>query len=258
MAVGISRAAGDILDAAMPWVRRYGRALTKSQIIGDGMAARALQTARRDITVMSVKSIRIALFRALHEVWTQPASNQMGLTAAQARVSRITPGALETLLLRAIEELPFEEIAEILHVPETLGPVLFETALQELPIHTARRVLIAESDTLIAMDMAECVSDMGCRVTGVARTVVQALKLVSEDPPNLIISTLDLADNSQGSALFEQMKQDGSGIDVVITSARPERLLTGVANEPLYVINRPALSMQARGALRQALILTSA
>lgn len=258
MAVGMSRAAGDILDAAMPWVRRYGRALTKSQIIGDGMAARALQTARRDITVMSVKSIRIALFRALHEVWTRPSPNQMGLTAARERISRLTPGALETLLLRAIEELPFEEIAEILHVPEAYGPVLFETALQELPIQTARRVLIAESDTLIAMDMAECVSDMGCSVTGVARTVVQALKLASEDPPNLIISALDLADNSHGSALFEQMKRNGSGIDVVITCTRPESLLSGVVNEPLYVINQPALSMQVRSALGQALILTSA
>lgn len=257
MAVGMSRAARDILDAAMPWVRRYGRALTKSQIIGDGLAVRALQTTRRDISVMSVKSIRISLFRALHEIWCRPSPNQMGLTAAKARVSTITPGALETLLLRAIEELPFEEIAEILRVPEGHGPVLFETALREQPIHPARRVLIAESDTLIAMDMADCMSDMGCDVTGVARTVMQALKLASEDPPNLIISALDLADHSHGPTLFEQMKQTGSSVDVVITSPRPESLLTGTVTEPLYVIKRPALSLQVRSALGQALILTS-
>ena len=256
MADGIGRAAGDILDAAMPWVRRYGRALTKSQIIGDGLAARARLTARRDISNVSVKAIRIALFRALHEVWTHPPKGQLSLTAARARVSQFTPGAVETLLLRAVEQLSFEEIAEVLHVPEAFGLSLFEAALEELPFRTSQKVLIVENDPLTAMNMADCVSDMGCVVTGVARTVTQALELVETNPPDLILSAAHLADKSHGETLFHHIKEYAQTIGVVIITPEPEALLTGQPDEPLFVLRQPFLPDEVHDAVKQAFILT--
>ncbi len=174
MADGASRAAGDILDAVMPFLRRYGRALSGCRATGDALAARAKKSVRPHISEVSVRAIRIALFQGLNRTWETPRNGSLSQVAALNKLNRMTPHTRETLLLRTIEEFSFADIAEILETPPEAVPDLFETALNEIPYRTGTHILLIEDDVLIAMDMANCVSDMGCIVTGVGRTAGQA------------------------------------------------------------------------------------
>jgi CheY-like chemotaxis protein len=256
MANGAGRAAGDILDATMPFLRRYGRALTRCQKTGDALAMRARQRARPKILTISAKGIRILLFQAIHEIWIEPPGALMSLVAARKRVAELTPGGIETLLLRAIEEFTFEEISQILSLPAVTVAFLFEKALSEVAYRRGKRVLIIEDDPLIGMDMANCVSDMGCVVTGVARTAAQAVDMAASWTPSLMIANVVLADLSTGRSATDRILFAEPGIDVVFMAKTPEELLTGLGDEPAFVIQKPYMEDQVRNAVSQAFILS--
>lgn len=256
MANGAGRAARDILDATMPFLRRYGRALTRCQKTGDALAIRARQRARPQILTISAKGIRILLFQAINEIWNEPPGMLMSLVAARNRVQQLTPGAIETLLLRALEEFSFDEISQILSLPAVTVACLFETALTEVAYRRGKRVLIIEDDPLIGMDMANCVSDMGCVVTGVARTAAQAVEMASTWSPNLLIANVVLADLSTGRSATDRILTADPGVDVVFMAPKPEELLTGDVEEPAFVIQKPYMEDQVRNAVSQAFILS--
>ncbi|MCY4179493.1 MAG: hypothetical protein OXD48_04330, partial [Litoreibacter sp.] len=97
MADGVSRAAGDILDAVMPFLRRYGRALSGCRRTGDQLANRARQLARPKILDVSVRAIRIELFRALADIWEDPPMLSFSQVAARNRMRQVSRHSREVL-----------------------------------------------------------------------------------------------------------------------------------------------------------------
>lgn len=256
MADGAHLTARDIVDATMPSLRRYGRALSGSQHVGDALAAKARRATRPDILSISAKTIRIMLFCTLHEGWTEIGFGSLSQTAAQRRMEGLTPNSRETLLLRTIEEFSFPDISLILKQPEDEIERLFEIALREVPYRNGTRVLIIEDDPMVAMDMSACLSDMGCEVIGVARTAAHAKELAAASPPELIIASLVLADKSSGLKAAQHITEDRPNIDVVFVTPYPEQLLTGTTQEPVFIIEKPYLDEQVRSAVSQAFILS--
>ncbi len=230
--------------------------MTRCQKAGDSLAIRARQDTRRTISVISAKEIRISLFRSLHGAWTSPSAILLSIAAARKRVEQLTPGALETLLLRAIEEFSFGEIGTILHRSEAEASELFEIALRERPYQRGKKVLIIEDDALIAMDIANCISEMGGIITGVARTATQAVELAGTYMPQMILTSPVLADRSSGLEAAKTISAGKGGIDVVVVSPDPQTLLQGEPAEPLFVLEKPYLEDQVRSAVRQAFILS--
>jgi CheY-like chemotaxis protein len=257
MANGARRAAGDILDAAMPFLRRYGRALTGHQMSGDTLAAKARRETQPDLNALSAIDIRLQLFANLNDAWNALLGRSFSQTAAWRQIGALTPGSRETLLLRAIEEFSFAQIAQILGVSVQLVPDLFETALQEMPYHTGRRVLIIEDDPMVAMDMSSCLGDMGCTVTGVARTASEAVLFAGSSTPDLIITALTLADRSCGLEAARRISAQHARVSSVFVTPYPEKLLTGTKEEPVFIIAKPYLDDQVRSAVSQAFILSS-
>ncbi len=257
MAKGARRAAGDILDAAMPFLRRYGRALTGHQQGGDTLAAKARLSTRPEMNAISAIDIRVRLFANLNTSWNALRTCSLSQTAARRQILALTPGSRETLLLRAVEEFSFPQIANILGVSQQIVPDLFETALQEMPYRTGSRVLIIEDDPMVAMDMSSCLGDMGCTVTGVARTASEAVSLASTSPPELILTALSLADDSSGLEAARRISAAHPAVSSVFVTPYPEKLLTGTAGEPVFIIAKPYLEEQVRSAVSQAFILSS-
>lgn len=256
MADGARLTARDIVDATMPSLRRYGRALSGCQHVGDALAAKARSTTRPSMADISAKTIRIMLFCALHDCWVAISIGSLSQIAARHRMIALTPNSRETLLLRAIEEFSFSDIAEILRLPVSEIGRLFEIALHEIPYSHGTKVLVIEDDPMVAMDMSACLSDMGCDVTGVARTATQAIELAATSPPNLIIASLILADKSSGLNAADEITRNRPDIDVVFVTPYPEQLLTGTQREPVFIIEKPYLDEQVRSAVSQALILS--
>jgi len=248
----------DILDAVTPFLRRYGRALSGCQNTGDALAAKAKHRARKQTTTICAASVRILLFKCLHQVWSELPGSTMSKTAAWHRMNSLTPNSREVLLLRAIEEFSFAQIGQILGITEMATKRLFEIAVDEMPYRKGTRVLIIEDDTMVAMDMSACLSEMGCIVTGVARTAEQAVELAATSPPELIIASLVLADRSSGIDAVSRIIRERPDINVVFVTPYPERLLTGDTQEPVFIITKPYLEDQVRSVVSQSFILSSA
>ena len=196
------------------------------------------------------------LFCALHECWVAMSVESLSQIAARHRMIALTPNSRETLLLRAIEEFSFPDIAEILKLSVVEVTRLFEVALSEVPYRNGTRVLIIEDDPMVAMDMSACLADMGCDVIGVARTAAQAIELAATSPPSLIIANLILADKSSGLLAVQEILNGRPEIDVVFVTPYPEQLLTGTEQEPVFIIEKPYLDEQVRSAVSQAFILS--
>ncbi|AJE46208.1 response regulator [Celeribacter indicus] len=253
----------DKIAQHLPYLRRYARALTGSQSSGDAYAMATLEALLEDRSVFDqVSDAKIALFRAFHVIWNSagaPVAEEDGTLArrAQAHMSKLTPNSREVLLLATIEGFSTKDIAEIIGtgVGEVEG--LLGTARTEMEDSVAGRVLIIEDEAIIALDLQAIVAEMGHEITGVARTHKGAVQLADRERPDLILSDIQLADNSSGIEAVNEILAEAGDIPVIFITAFPERLLTGERPEPAFVITKPYSEEQVLSAVSQAMFFSS-
>ena len=247
----------------LPYLRRYARALTGSQTAGDNYAAATLEAIVSDRSLMSDDDTRIGLFRTFHAIWQssgQPVASedQSGReAAAQGHLRGLTANSREALLLRTIEELRYDQIAQIMQVDQDEAEELVQIALNEMGRAIRGRVMIIEDETIIAMDLKGIVQAMGHEVTGIARTHTAAIELAGDRRPDLILADIQLADNSSGVEAVNEILAQFGELPVIFITAFPERLLTGERPEPAFLINKPYTEEQIRSAVSQAMFFAS-
>lgn len=247
----------------LPYLRRYARALTGTQQAGDTYAAATLEAILSDRSLMQGENARVALYRAFHVIWQssgQPvADDEVDPRAARVQVhlTGLTPNSREALLLRTIEELRYDQIAEIMGVSEDECEELVQIALSEMGRAIRGKVMIIEDETIIAMDLKGIVQAMGHEVTGVARTHSAAIELANDRRPDLILADIQLADGSSGVDAVNELLASMGDVPVIFITAFPERLLTGDRPEPAFLISKPYTEEQVRSAVSQAMFFSS-
>jgi DNA-directed RNA polymerase specialized sigma24 family protein len=229
----------------LPFLRRYGRALTGSQQSGDAYVAATLEALVADPGVVQQSSSpRVALYRLFTRIWnsvdvngvTEPMSSIK--IPVEQRLGHITPMPRQAFLLVALEGFSEEDAAAILGVDVATLRSLVERSGRELAAEIATDVLIIEDETLIAMDIEELVEQLGHRVLGVARTHRDAVTLVRAKRPGLILADIQLADGSSGLDAVNELLQSFE-VPVIFITAYPERFLTGERPEPAFLIAKP-------------------
>ena len=207
---------------ALPYARRFARALTGSQTAGDALVAECLPDVLNDVA----------------------ADPRLGLYAALARrTADDTPGGLsaqqrQLLLLTSLEELPIAQAAEVTGItPEAAGDALAQ-ARQHLLEASATSVLIIEDEPIIAMDIEELVRGCGHSVVGVANSEAEAVDLAERHRPGLILADINLGPGGDGAQAVARIMRHHYA-PVIFVTAYPERLLTGEAVEPAFVITKP-------------------
>jgi len=246
----------------LPYLRRYARALTGNQSAGDNYAAATLEAILADRSLMAGDQARVSLFRTFHAIWQssgQPVAEEGDGAAAraQAHLRTLTPNSREALLLRTIEEMRYEQIAQIMGLEVEEAEELVQIALNEMGRAIRGKVMIIEDETIIAMDLKGIVQAMGHEVTGVARTHTAAVQLASERRPDLILADIQLADGSSGIDAVNELMQTMGDVPVIFVTAFPERLLTGDRPEPAFLISKPYSEEQVRSAVSQAMFFAS-
>ncbi|WP_085528273.1 response regulator [Maritimibacter sp. HL-12] len=252
------------IAADLPYLRRYARALTGNQASGDRFATATLEAilADPDFLIRDMRP-RVALFRAFDRIWTSTGAHiaDAGGDTLEARAQRLleplTPRSREALLLRTIEELRPDEIAEVMQITVGEAEELVATALREMQGVVRGSVMIIEDEMLIAMDIEAIVKDMGHQITGVARTRDQAVALAEKVRPDLILADIQLADNSSGIGAINDILSQTGDLPVIFITAFPERLLTGERLEPAFLITKPYTEEQVRSAVSQAMFFSS-
>lgn len=255
----LSRIVADLL----PFLRRYARALTGSQVAGDRYAATTLEAFLTDRSIFeTASSPKVALFGAFHRIWNSlgaPVEDQeKGLKAqAQAHLSQLTPNSREALLLNTIEGFSVAEVAEIMEIDPDEATALLRIAEEELQKSVAGNIMVIEDEAIIALHIKKIVTELGHSVTGVARKHKDAVKLAAEKRPDLILSDIQLADGSSGIDAVNEILAQAGDIPVIFITAFPERLLTGERPEPAFLITKPYTEDQVRSAVSQAMFFAS-
>lgn len=247
----------------LPYLRRYGRALTGNQISGDRFAAITLEAILEDLSAMRVMpEPKVALFHAFHRVWSSAGSPlgepDNGLSArAQGHMLKLTPNSREAMLLNVIEGFTVEQIASIMQIDADEVANFIDVAATEMKASVAGSVLVIEDEAIIALDIVDIVRGIGHRVTGTARTHVEAVALALADHPDLILADIQLADKSSGIHAVNEILAQFPDIPVIFITAFPERLLTGNRPEPAFLITKPFTEDQLRSAVGQAMFFAS-
>ena len=242
----------------VPYLRRFARALTGSQTLGDACVVSAIERilAGRAGNIPA----RISLYRSVVEevdalearplVSEKPSSP--AVDSVQRNLAALTPVGRQAFLLVAMEEFTLQDAALVLGMAPHEVSALLEDANQDIAAQIATDVVIIEDEPLIAMDLEQLVQGLGHRVVRVARTERQAIEAVKQTRPGLVLADIQLADGSSGIDAANEFLQEFS-VPVIFVTAFPERLLTGTRPEPTFLISKPFQAHALKAVISQAL-----
>jgi len=239
------------LGPELPFLRRYARALTGSQSLGDAAVRETLEALLADPSEFDIaKPPRNELYRVFHRLWRgmPSASGDGGLVASLSVHTR------QSLLLTAIEGFSIREAADILG--SKLADVANEisAARQAIADSLCAKVMIIEDESIIALHIKSIVEDLGHSVAGIARTRSEAVALASKTLPELVLADISLADGSSGIDAVRDIL-GAMDVPVIFITAFPERLLTGERPEPTYLITKPFEPETVTATIGQALFV---
>ncbi len=220
----------DDLLRALPYARRYARALTGSQPRGDLLVAESLREmlASTDDTLTP----RYGLYH-----WVTRRFDA-GISTLPSMVDGLNSKQRQLLLLTALEEVPIDDAAPIVMLDMADASDQLGDARERLRASAATDVLIIEDEPIIAMDIEELVQGCGHRVVGVASTEADAVRLAQATKPGLILADINLGLGGDGTSAVSRILKHHYA-PVIFVTAYPERLLTGEAVEPAFVITKP-------------------
>lgn len=242
----------------LPYLRRYARALTGSQVAGDAYVAATLETlVNEPETLGRSANVKADLFRVFTRIWNSLSVNGQSDQVqhdlpAEVRLGQITPLPRQAFLLSCLEGFSEEDAATILGVDISEVRDLVDEAGRELAADMATEILIIEDEPLIAMDLEALVEGLGHNVTGVARTRTEAIKLAEGRRPGLILADIQLADGSSGLDAVNDLLKTFE-VPVIFITAYPERFLTGERPEPAFLIAKPFQPANVSAVISQAL-----
>ncbi|WP_428679103.1 response regulator [Sphingopyxis sp.] len=252
---------GQAIAPHLPYLRRYGRAISGSQQSGDALVARLLQTLVAHPDAIDTGSdLRIQLYRMVHDNFGLMADQGAAagetvaaeIAVADARLRRIPSLARQALLLTAVEGFGAEEAGRIIGRDAAAVDALIAEAMDEIDRQTRARILIIEDEPIIAMDIEMIVRELGHDVVAVATTHTEAVAEAQKHLPGLVLADIQLADNSSGIEAVQEILGSMS-VPVIFITAFPERLLTGDRPEPAFLLTKPYQPATLRAAISQVL-----
>ncbi len=217
------------LMRALPYARRYARALTGLQSSGDHLVAESLRDMLAGGT--TPEDVRLAFY-------AQVTRRFNGMLPPQSGPQELSGKQRQLLLLTSLEEVRVEDAAPIvaLSVPEAAQSLA--AAREHLRNAAATDVLIIEDEPIIAMDIEELVRGCGHRVVGVAASESEAVEIATRTRPGLILADINLGIGGDGTKAVARIMLHHRA-PVIFVTAYPERLLTGTSSEPAFVITKP-------------------
>lgn len=219
------------LIGALPYARRYARALTGSQEQGDAVVADALRHMLAEKHPPDI-SARARLYGAIGDTVREAEGEERLDLAGMSLLQRML------LLLTALEEQPLVAAATACRISPAAAEVELRIARDGLRTGVTARVLIIEDEPIIALDIQELVERCGHSVVGIAATEAEAVEIARVERPGLVLADINLGAGGDGASAVARILRDLTA-PVIFVTAYPERLLTGEALEPAFVITKP-------------------
>lgn len=226
----------ELLGPQLPYIRRYARALAGSQSTGDAFVRASLEAVLDgDGSIDLGRTPKFALFQLFHRFWNPHRTTVQDNVQA---IAGLYPTGREALLLTAVEGFSTEEAALILGIERDEVERSVAETEQAIAEAIRSRVLIIEDEPLIAMHLAQILTDLGHEVIDTAISRTEAVKSAAEMRPDIVLADIQLADGSSGIDAVNEILEMFD-VPVVFVTAYPERLLTGLRPEPTYLVTKP-------------------
>lgn len=230
------------LIRALPYARRYARALSGSQAAGDRLVADGLaeMLAAPAIPGNPRHLLYGSVTRSFHARAPISGNQQPGesMIGEHELADGLSVRQRQLLLLTSLEEVGLDAAAAILDLSSEEASAALAEARERLRASAATEVLIIEDEPIIAMDLEELVQGCGHRVVGVASSEREAVAIAQRTRPGLILADINLGAGGDGASAVSHILQHHYA-PVIFVTAYPERLLTGQAVEPAFVITKP-------------------
>lgn len=249
----------EALAPHLPYLRRYGRALTGSQERGDsGVRATLAALLSGERSLDSGVSPKVGLYRAFQELCAE-SEGQVENPKAEAKASR-PEGLLKAVeapkraavLLTSVEAFSLEETAYILGLTTHQVERSIIEAQEVIDRLLASRVLIIEDEPIIALDLESLLVELGHKVVAKAATRDEAVAMARAERPGLVLADINLGEGGSGIDAVTEILTSFD-IPVIFVTAYPEKLLTGERPEPAYLIAKPFLPETIQATVGQAL-----
>ncbi|MFY0614744.1 MAG: response regulator [Hyphomicrobiaceae bacterium] len=248
-------------------LRRYARAISGSQEVGDDLVVATLEALMSSPLSVSNLTSRATIFQLLSRLWNTPAwSTRIANVTANANIPASTEDATaadkrllelpsldrQAFLLVAMEEFSEPEASQILDLAQAEFTALIQAARQDVAGQIASNVMIIEDELFIATELEDIVTQLGHHVVGIASTHSEAVAQMQTADAHLVLADVQLADGSSGIDAVDEILTSHT-VPVIFITAFPERLLTGLKPEPTYLIKKPFRVQEVRAAVSQAL-----
>jgi DNA-directed RNA polymerase specialized sigma24 family protein/CheY-like chemotaxis protein len=246
------------LGDALPRLRRYARLLAGSQSSGDRYVEATLETALQDRLGQGFeKAPRVELFRVFSRIWNSVAHisdtvRRIHPTPVDRQLQKVGSYPRQAFLLLFVEQFSEEDAAYALGVDDASLRRWINDFGRELAAGIATDILIIEDDSIVALDLACQVEEMGHRVIGVARNRWEAVTIAHLNRPKLILADIQLEDGSSGvDAVNDLLSSFDSA--VIFVTAFPERFLPDERPEGAYLVAKPYRPAAISAGVSQAL-----
>ncbi len=247
------------ITSALPFLRRYARAVTGSQKQGDEWVRLCAEVILNQPGLVKVSpNTKLEVFALFHRL-RQPFG---GLETAgdgasvsdrlKESLTEMAPQQRQVLLLTVLEGFTVSDAAHILGIGVDAAERSLQEARRELQRVASVRVLVIEDEAVIALDVADIVRNAGHEVVGIAATEKAAVDLAKKHSPHLVLADIQLRGSDSGISAVKQIMK-AMTVPVIFVTGYPERLLTGTQLEPAFVISKPFDPDLLRAAIAQAL-----
>ena len=243
------------LASELPYLRRYARALTGSQTLGDAAVRETLEALLAAPEEWDESQpAKAGLFKLFHRIWNSDMIQPLETRGRSGMISKFSVERRQSLLLSTVEGFSVADVATILG--STPDEVRDHVASAKSSIEDAlsARVLIIEDESIIALHIKQIVEGLGHEVVAIVRTRSEAVAKAREEKPELVLADISLADGSSGIDAVKDILEEQS-VPVIFITAFPERLLTGERPEPTYLITKPFEPETVIATIGQALLM---
>lgn len=228
--------------------RRFARTLAGSRKLGDAVIDAAVQQSisdQVDAQTRETAAIRTIIARRLLDIWSESSKDL-------PKSARRTPAHHAAFLLHALEGFSADQVADAMGTEKDEAKALIKRANNEIRSQLSAATLIIEDDIILATEMAHLIQGMGHTIIGIARSKDEAIKYAQKNPPQLILSDVELYDGSSGVQAVRALTSDRE-IPAIFVTGHPEQVLEGDLDEATYLLSKPHSRRELGAIIYQAL-----
>lgn len=243
------------LATQLPYLRRYARALTGSQTLGDAAVRETLEALLEAPEEWDETApVKTELFRTFHRIWNSEMIAPLESRGRSGVIAEFPVKRRQALLLSTVEGFTLADVSQILGIAEADVGNHIQAARTAIEDALSARILIIEDESIIALHIKQIVESLGHEAIAIVRTRSEAVAKARDERPELILADISLADGSSGIDAVKDILAEQT-VPVIFITAFPERLLTGERPEPTYLITKPFEPETVIATIGQALLM---